>query len=280
MSRYLQAIKKRSRHLINRFKNICQGSFCQYNQEAPHPQQMIDLFESEWISCFPPPFDTLKGGIYPLFEDARVAWGIQQLGGVKSKTILELGPLEGGHSYMLQQAGASSVVAIEANPHAYLKCLLVKQMMKLERVEFLFGDFNAYLRAQAPCFDACIASGVLYHMKNPVQLLALIAQKCQALFLWTHYYDANICNQMPLKSKFLKPYSFEVEGFKHTLYPFRYGASRVWSTFIGGPATTSCWLSRQEILDGLRHFGFSDMSIHFEDLNSPHGPCFSLVAKK
>jgi hypothetical protein len=126
----------------------------------------------------------------------------------------------------------------------------------------------------------CIASGVLYHLKNPVELIALLAQKCQALFLWTQYYDAQICRTFPFKSKFLAPYTSEVQGFKHTLYPFKYGASRFWSTFIGGPARTSCWLSRQEILDGLHYFGFHQIQIHFDDLNSTHGPCFSLVAKK
>lgn len=181
---------------------------------------------------------------------------------------------------MLQQQGATLVVAVEANPRAYLKCLLVKQMMKLDRVDFLFGDFNAYLPIHSLCFDACIASGVLYHMKDPIQLLALIAQKCRALFLWTHYYDIEICSQMTLKSKFSKPYSKEVAGFNHTLYPFRYGASRFWSTFIGGSANSSCWLSRQDILAGLCHFGFTDISINFEELNSPYGPSFALTAKK
>jgi hypothetical protein len=287
MSRYLKAIKKRSKNLSDRLRHVYQilfaphkGALHRYNQESPHPQQMINLFENEWMSQFPPPFQHLKAGIYPLFEDLRLAWGIQQLGGVENKTVLELGPLEGGHSYMLQKQGAAAVVAVEANPSAYLRCLLVKQMMKLDRVDFLFGDFNEYLREDLSHFDVCIASGVLYHMKNPIELLALIAQKCSSLFLWTQYYDPLICKKLKLRSKFLKPSIVECQGFKHTIIPFQYGASRFWSTFIGGPARTSCWLSRQDILDGLRYFGFSDIQIHFEELDAPHGPCFSLVARK
>lgn len=269
--------------MIDRVKNAYRilfaphkGPLSQYNQEIPHPQQMVHLFEGEWMSSFPPPFQDLKGGIYPLFQDYRLEWGMQQLDGANHKTIVELGPLEGGHSYMMQKAGAASIIAIEANPRAYLKCLLVQQIMKLDKVNFLFGDFNAYLHATSEKFDLCIASGVLYHMKNPIELLALIAQKCQELYLWTQYYDSKICK----KSKFSAPYQVEVQGFKHTLYPFNYGASRFWSTFIGGPAKTSCWLSRQDILDALSHFGFSDIQINFEEVNPLHGPCFSLVAKK
>lgn len=286
MSRYLEAIKKRSHDLAKRLKNASRHLFAPhreplnlYNQEYPHPQQMINLFEDEWISCFPPPFQNLKAGRYPLFEDQRIAWGIQQLGGIENKKMIELGPLEGGHSYMMQKYGAASIVAIEANPRAYLKCLLVKQIMKLERVDFLFGDFNEYLHSCSENFDVCIASGVLYHMKNPIALLALIAQKCRELFLWTQYYDDALCSAPALQSKFSAPYEKEFEGFKHTLYPFKYGASRSWSTFIGGPAKTSCWLSRQDILGGLCHFGFTEIDIR-EEQHSSHGPCFSLIAKK
>lgn len=287
MHRYLKAIKKRSCDLVDRIKNAYRilfaphkGPLNQYNQESPHPQQMIHLFEGEWMSCFPPPFEHLKGGIYPLFQDYRLTWGIEQLGGVDNKKVIELGPLEGGHSYMAQKAGAASIVAIEANPRAYLKCLLVQQIMQLDKVNFLFGDFNAYLQSTSERFDLCIASGVLYHMKNPIELLALIAQKSQGLYLWTQYYDPKICTDRSLRSKFSTSYQEEVQGFKHTLHPFNYGASRFWSTFIGGPARTSCWLSRQDILDALAFFGFTDIQINYEEVNPLHGPCFSLVAKK
>jgi len=287
MQRYLKAIKRRSYDAAHRLKSAyCmlfspdKGPLSQYSQEVPNPQQMVNLFEGEWISSFPPPFQHLRAGIYPLFEDERVRWGIQQPGGVQDKRVVELGPLEGGHSYMMQQAGAASVVAIEANPRAYLKCLLVKEMMQLDRVNFLFGDFNAYLRSSSNLFDVCIASGVLYHMKNPVELLSLIGEKCQEVYLWTQYYDEKICKDLSLQSKFATPYEFEVKGFKHTLHPFKYGASRFWSTFIGGPARTSCWLSRRDILGALAHFGFTNIQVNFEEVSPLHGPSLALVAKK
>lgn len=288
MQRYLKGMKKRTLDVSARLKNAYnllfaphRGSLSQYNQEAPDPQQMVDLFEGEWMSAFPPPYQELKGGIYPLFQDARVDWAIEELGGVKNKTVIELGPLEGGHAYMMQKNGATSILAIEANPRAYLKCLLVKELLKLDRVEFLFGDFNAYLRGASRSFDLCVASGVLYHMQNPVELLSLIAQHCREIYLWTQYYDEKICGDGGiLQSKFMTPYKKEVNGFKHTLYPFKYGASRFWSTFIGGPARTSCWLSRQDILGALSHFGFTEIQINFDEVNSLHGPCFSVVAKK
>jgi hypothetical protein len=286
VNRYLKAIKKRSQNIVDRFKNACdvvfatqQGPLYQYSQKYPDPQHALNLFKNEWISCLPAPFQHLKAGEYPLFEDARIEWAIQRLC-VENKMILELGPLEGGHSYMLQKHGAFSVTAIEANPRAYLKCLMVKELMRIDKVEFLFGDFNEYLRTCPKSFDVCFASGVLYHMKNPIELLALIAERCSELFLWTHYYDPEICQNWILRSKFSAPYLNEVKGYKHTLYPYKYGHARSWSKFIGGPAKTSSWLSRKDILGALCHFGFSEIHVDFEELNSPHGPSFALVAKR
>lgn len=86
-------------------------------------------------------------------------------------TVLELGPLEAGHTYMLEKMGARSIVAVEANSRAYLKCLIVKELFELKRAKFLLGDFVAYLKNNTRHFDLCLASGVLYHMQNPAELL-------------------------------------------------------------------------------------------------------------
>src|SRR3954464_14009309 len=94
---------------------------------APSVQAAVDIFKGEWSSKFPAEAGPVTAGQWALFEDARLAWALERLGGVAGKTALELGPLEGGHSYMLQRSGAASVVAVEGNPRAYLKCLLVKE---------------------------------------------------------------------------------------------------------------------------------------------------------
>ena len=59
--------------------------------------------------------------------------------------ILELGPLEGAHTYQLEKLGAAEIVAIEANKEAFLKCLIIKELAQLERARFLLGDFVTYL---------------------------------------------------------------------------------------------------------------------------------------
>ncbi len=158
---------------------------------------MLNVFQGEWASRFPPPFETLPAGGIPLFEDSRIHWMIQELHGVAGYRVLELGPLEAGHSYMLDRAGAASVLAIEGNRRAFLKCLIAKEILKMPKVEFVLGDFREFLTSTAERWDLCVASGVLYHMREPMELLQSMAAHCDRLFLWTHYYDESIIAANP-----------------------------------------------------------------------------------
>src|SRR6058998_2055014 len=92
-----------------------------YVKSIPSEQNALDIFKGEWSSSLPPEKGLQTGGVAALFQDGRVKWAVEQFGGVEGQTILELGPLEGAHTYMLEKMGAASVTAIEANTRAYLK---------------------------------------------------------------------------------------------------------------------------------------------------------------
>ena len=115
----------------------------QYVDAAPSAQSLIDLVPG-WVSRLPALVPVTAGDL-GLFTDSRVDWAVSILGGVYGKSIIELGPLEGGHTYMLLNAGASHVTAIEANTLGVLKCLIVKELLHLERASFLLGNFNPWL---------------------------------------------------------------------------------------------------------------------------------------
>ena len=87
-------------------------------EEPPCPENAVKLFEGEWSSQLPGSLGPSSGSA-TLFAHARVRLAIDNLGGIDGWDVLELGPLEGGHSYMLQEANARAVTAIEANSHAY-----------------------------------------------------------------------------------------------------------------------------------------------------------------
>jgi hypothetical protein len=252
-----------------------------YARSAPSAQNALDIFKGDWLSALPVPLTGLNAGSLPLFADERLRWGIQALGGVDGLRVLELGPLEGAHTWMLEQAGASSVVAIEANRRAYLKCLVVKELLGLQRARFLCGDFVEYLRDTSESFDLCLASGVLYHLADPAGLVARVARVAPRLFIWTQYYDQDAIARNPrVARRFTASAPASSEGFVHTLYRFEYRRSRVFTSFCGGPASSSCWMTRDDILACCRHFGYDTMTVGCEEPAHPNGPSLALVARR
>ena len=254
-----------------------------YLTTAPSPQNALNIFNGEWASVLPPPFHNLKAGRLGLFNDARIKWLITELGDLHGRHILELGPLEGGHSYMLELGGAESVTAIESNIHAYLKCLIAKELLNMQRVRFLCGDFIEYMKdPNCQQFDIGIASGVLYHMVNPAELISLLAKSCQThLLIWTHYYDDAWAKARGLQAKFPLTQQADCAGFSHTLIRQYYGDEVLgYGGFCGGSRPYSNWMYREEIIKCLNYFGFIKIQTNFDDYDNPNGPAFALLASR
>ena len=251
----------------------------QYVSSAPSPQTAVNIFKGAWSSRLPAPYAHVIAGDAPLFEDARIAWAAERLGGFAGKMVLELGPLEGAHTYLLEKAGAREIVAIEANTSAYLRCLITKELFQLEAARFLCGDFAAYLRHNPPRFDVAVASGVLYHMRHPLELIGLLARTTDRLFLWTHYYDQSLIAQNPAWANRFSGYgTAQYGGFACPVYRHNYHAALSWRGFRGGTAHYSHWMERNDILDCLTHFGFDRLEIGFDTPDHPHGPSFAVAA--
>lgn len=242
-----------------------------YVLSAPSPQTALDIFEGEWSSELPDA--NLRAGSIKLFDDYRIKWFAEHLGGFQNKTVLELGPLEAGHTYMLERLGAASIVSIEANTRAFLKCLIVKEIFDLRHARFLCGDLMEYLRTNHRQFDVCLASGVLYHMTNPVELISLLARTVDHVCLWTHYYDPEII-QLP------SSHPAEYAGFAHTLHYKAYGDELSWTGFCGGCRPYAHWMTRDDILKGFEYFGLTEITIGIEEPDHQNGPAFTLVASR
>jgi len=250
----------------------------EYVRMPPNDQNALDIFKGEWSSQLPGAWKELKAGTITLFDDARIIWAANQLGGFKDQRVIELGPLEAGHTYMLESLGAESVLAIEANKNAYLKCLIVKELLGLRRSRFVLGDFVSFLQESEMEFDVCLASGVLYHMQNPCELIHLISKTSKKVVVWTHFFDeAVIRSKNNLAAKFSGPIRQKYSGFEHVLYKYVYGDAVNWGGFCGGGHLYSYWMSREEILACLRFFGFEHLNIGFEDPDHKNGPCFCVV---
>jgi hypothetical protein len=252
---------------------------------APSDQHALDLFAGEWSSAPPASRPELKAGGTPLFDDPRITWANDRFkefgfeGGFAGRDVLELGPLEGGHTWSIDRLGAKSVTAIEANPRAYLKCLVAKETFGMPRARFRFGDALVDLRTSPQTYDIGIACGILYHLTNPVELLELLAQRCRAIFLWTVFYDPEFVARNPVPgAKFSDALAMEHAGFKHTLHRFNYGPSLDWKGFCGGGDVFSYWMERPEIMAALERFGFTEHRA--EQHPNVHGSALMVAARK
>jgi hypothetical protein len=240
----------------------------------------LDIFEGEWSSKLPPPYDKATGSS-ELFEDKRIEWMLEVLGGVRGFRILELGPLEAGHTAMLENAGADSITAVEGNTRAFLKCLVVKEVLGLKRSRFLCGDLQAYLLACTDHFDLCLASGVLYHMREPVEVLNELAAVSDRLAIWTHYFDEAIIENRPdVAVKFNGHTDRTMGDLSFTEHRYEYGPALDWKGFCGGSAPYANWLERDTILDCLRRTGFRSIDVGFDEPLAQNGPAFAIVAQR
>lgn len=245
---------------------------------APTHQTALDSVSVAWASRIPLP--DVTAGHAELFDDPRVTWAIETLGGVEASTCVELGPLEGGHSYMLERAGASHITAIEANRDAYLKCLVTKELFELTHCSFFCGDVIEYLKATDDHFDICWCAGILYHMIDPVQLLELISHRASRLYIWTHYYDADRLSDGDDKSKAFangKTVTGQHDGLSYNLHRCNYGVATRLRGFWGGTQPYSNWLTLHDLLAVLEHLGWVDIQTKVDETH-PHGPAVDLIA--
>lgn len=247
--------------------------------DAPSRQNVVDIFAGEWSSILP---GLASGGHADLFADARITLLEQHLGPVRGARVLELGPLEGGHSYMLAQLGAESVTAVEANPRAFLRLLCVKELYGLTSVTPLLGDFMPHLRSVQPAaYDIALASGVLYHMTEPLVLLDLLADCADRLCLWTHVYDPELVGLRADSDLFDPPGPVTLGDFSCQGAIRRYpGDALAWRGFSGGAEPYATWLTREGILGFLALRGYTDVQVELDHRNHPNGPALAIYARR
>jgi hypothetical protein len=261
--------------------NTFEKTLAEFLTIPPSEQNAFDLFAGAWSSDFS---GVTTQGSFKGEDDARIKWLPSQFD-VFSKSVLELGPLEAGHTTMLERAGAA-VMAIESNKGAFLRSLIVKNYLNL-KAKFLLGDFEK-MNLQDQSFDLIVASGVLYHMKNPVQLLQSISGASDRLFIWTHYFEPNLSKWSPALSRHIElgkwehdtPITQNYDGLKVRLVKQLYGDALGWSGFCGGSDVYSNWVYREDLLALLNKLGYKGLVVAFDDVQHQNGPAFCLYCTK
>lgn len=246
-----------------------------FETRVPSAQSAIDIFRGRWACDLSPLIGVTGTGSALLFtEDKRPLQAAETLGRngrFDGFDVLELGPLEAAHTYLLEGLGAASITAVETSVEAYLKCLIVKEVLGLKRSKFLLGDVVEYL-ASANRFDLIFCSGILYHMAEPLTLIQKVCSLTDRCFVWTHYYDAE-----------RHPVPFEatpknLDGFTAAHWSHTYGDRS--SQFWGGNKATASWLEKSALIDAFRYYGLSNVTVILDHNDHPNGPSVTFSAQR
>lgn len=256
-----------------------------YVADYPDPAVAVDLFKGEWSSRLPGIAEE-SSGPSPLFDDPRMAFWINSVKRVfpnslirpDAFSVLELGPLEGGHTYQMAKE-SWDIVAIEANTRAFIRCLLVANMYHI-KARFLLGNFEKYIADLSPqqSFDFMLASGVLYHLKKPTETLRRLLRATKSIGIWSHYASSAYADSQPGRWEQVEYFDScagkMVPGFMQS-----YGQALSLSSYCGGSAPYSVWMTKDQIMEILNEFGFI-VDVEQDIVDSASGPSITLFAYK
>lgn len=127
--------------------------------------------------------DRYFGGSLDVLHDPRVVLARETF--EFPRRVLELGSLEGGHTVAISR-WAENVVGVEGRASNAEKARWILKMHDVTNAEIFDGDLEAIRLADYGQFDLVFNVGVLYHMTEPLKLLAACADAAPNLFLWTH----------------------------------------------------------------------------------------------
>jgi len=201
------------------------------------------------------------GGNFDALNDARIAQFFEIFPAVE--TVIELGSLEGGHSFALaQNPVVKRVLAIEGREKNIEKAKLVQTLLGDKKVEFVPGDIEKLNFEQFGPFDAVFCSGLLYHLPKPWELIPKLARVSPNIFIWTQISEE-------AKAKKMR------EGWRGKIY--REGG---FFDPLSGLSKKSFWLSLGSLINLLTVNGYREIKIVEHNLAHPNGAAVTLAATR
>lgn len=179
-----------------------------------------------------------------------------------AETILELGALEGAHTFMLgERPGVKRVLALEGREQNLRKARFVQDLLQARKVEFAQANLEEADLSALGEFDVIFCSGLIYHLPEPWKLIEKLPAVAPNLFIWTHYApeaDAEIISQ----------------GMRGRIF-FESGLEEP----LSGMSPTSMWLTLGSLITALTRSGYETVHVLFNDLSHPNGPAVTLGAR-
>jgi SAM-dependent methyltransferase len=201
------------------------------------------------------------GGNFDAMSDARITQFFEIFPEVEN--VIELGSLEGGHSFALaQNPTVKRVLAIEGREKNLEKARLVQNILGDKKVEFIQGDIEKLDFRQFGAFDAIFCSGLLYHLPKPWELIPKLAALSPNIFIWTQVSEE-------AKAKKMR------EGWRGKIY-----REHGFLDALSGLSQKSFWLSLGSLISLLTVNGYKEIQIVEHSLVHPSGPAVTLAGTK
>lgn len=209
------------------------------------------------------------GGTYSYENDPRIKQFHDCFPDVHS--ILELGSLEGGHTFQLAKQPGVHILGIEGRQYNIEKAKFIQRLLGLQNVTFIQANLENIELAPLGIFDAVLCSGILYHLPEPWKLVKEMSKVSKKLFIWTHYASEDKVTET-------------INGYRGLWYHEGGVANptigQVVSDPLSGLSQKSFWVTINSLKDMLVQNGFININIIEVNPSHPHGPHITMAAWK
>ena len=178
----------------------------------------------------------------------------------EAETILELGALEGAHTFMLaQHPRVKRVLALEGRAANIRKAEFLKELFGANNVDFAQANLETDPLAFGK-FDAVFCSGLLYHLPEPWKLIERLPSIAPKLFMWTMYSADRHADLV-------------VDGYRGR----RVNEGGV-DEPLSGLSSYSLWITLGSMIESLTRAGYRRVEVIRNDLSHPAGYAITLGA--
>ena len=175
--------------------------------------------------------------------------------------ILELGALEGGHTFILaKRPGIKRILALEGRETNLRKARFLQELLRVKNAEFVKTNLEEGDLAALGKFDAVFCSGLLYHLPEPWKLIEKLPAIAPKLFIWTHYVTESEAQILP-------------DGRRGKIH-FEGGPDEP----LSGLSSTATWLTLESLITTLRENGYKSVQIISDDPEHQSAPAVTIGA--
>jgi len=201
------------------------------------------------------------GGEFDAMNDGRIAQFWEAF--PDARTILELGSLEGGHTFGLAaRSKVEYIVGIEGRQANVAKAKWVQTLLGVTKVQLVVANLESPPLSPFGHFDAVFCCGLLYHLPRPWELIEQITPVSSGLFLSTHYAPEE--RAVTIRN-----------GIRGLVYQ-EFGVADP----LSGLSDHSFWPTLDGLFGILHDNGFVGTKIVHHNEEHPHGPIITVAAYK